>query len=135
MFLVLLALLTAVALARIGYVYWTLKDPLNAKMTTTRMIELMGVLESDQPIDVDRSSIQRLLEHEHRLSWLEDGWEHPLLVTRQIAGGRAVYTIVSLGRSGRRSRCCTKWVASWDENAVLEGKDWLQVWYPRAAKP
>jgi hypothetical protein len=116
------------------HVYWSYREPLRAKTTTVRMVYLMGILDSDEPAKVDTESIRSLLAREKRLAWLRDDWGRPFVIERKEGNGQARYTIISLGRDGRRGSCCQKWVENWDDDAVLSGKDWLQVWYPRGAR-
>jgi hypothetical protein len=115
-------------------VYWSLREPLRAKTTTTNMIFLMGVLDSDQPEKVDSESIRSLLARGKRSYWLKDDWGRPFVIERKEENGQPRYTIISLGRDGRRGSCCQKWVDNWDDDAVLSGKEWLQVWYPKAVR-
>ena len=117
-----------------GHIYWSLREPLRAKTTMTNMIFLMGILDSDQPEQVDTESIRSLLVRENRLAWLKDSWGRPFVIERKEENGQPHYTIISLGRDGRRGACCHKRVANWDDDAVLSGKEWLQVWYPKAAQ-
>ncbi len=110
--------------------YWRIREPLHAKVTVTRMCELMYVLEDEQPTRTDAKSIRRLLEKERRPELAEDDWGTGFVVERNSQGK---YVIISLGRDRRRGSCCTKWVSSWDEDAVLSGNEWLQVWNQHAA--
>jgi hypothetical protein len=108
--------------------YWQFRDALHAKTTEARMRDLMQVLKGEQPERVDPVSLQSLLAEYKRTKWLQDGWGRPFVIERKIEGGQAHYTIISLGRDGRRGPCCRKWVEHWDDNAVLSGDSWLQVW-------
>jgi hypothetical protein len=90
----------------------------------------MDVLDAEEPQRVDPEALRQLLAKYHRLDWLEDGWGRPFLISRSQDRLHAKYTIISLGRDGRRGACCQRLVCSWDDDAVLAGKDWLQVWYP-----
>lgn len=109
--------------------YWKAREPLRAIVTETRMRELMDILNAEQPARVDPESLRPLLAKKNRLDCGEDGWGNLLLIERRIrAGKEPLYVIVSLGRDGRRGTCCQKWVDDWNDDAVLAGKDWLQVW-------
>jgi hypothetical protein len=108
--------------------YWRVRDLFLAEQTVSDMSSLMMLLDSDQPDRVDPASIRAMLAKENRSVWEDDGWGRPLVVLRQIKAGQPAYTVISLGRSGRRGPCCMPRVSSWDDNAVLAGKDWLQVW-------
>jgi hypothetical protein len=110
------------------------REPLRAKTTTARMVYLMGTLDSDEPAKVDTESIRFLLARENRLAWLKDAWGRPFVVERKEENGQPHFTVISLGRDGRRGSCCQKWVKNWDDDAVLSGKDWLQAWYPKAVQ-
>ena len=116
------------------HVYWSYKEPLRAKTTTARMVYLIGVLDSDEPAKVDTESIRSLLARENRLAWLKDAWGRPFVVERKEENGQPHFTVISLGRDGRRGSGCQRWVENWDDDAVLSGKDWLQVWYPKAVQ-
>lgn len=128
--IVLVTVIIVVALASIAFrEYWKDREPLRAIMTETRMRELMDILNAEQPERVDPDSLRPLLAKNDRLDCREDGWGNLLLIERRIQAGREpLYVIVSLGRDGRRGTCCQKWVDDWNDDAVLAGKDWLQVW-------
>lgn len=34
-------------------------------------------------------------------------------------------------RGGTRGLCCKSWAANWDDDAVLLGDQWLQVWHSK----
>lgn len=110
--------------------YLKVRDELKAKTTATRMLDLMQVLEVEQPSTLDPEHLRSLAVKYNRLGDLNDAWGRPLLIERSDT----TYTIISLGRSGRRGTCCRKFVASWDENAVLSGSTWLQVWRMHGTK-
>jgi hypothetical protein len=130
-------LIAAIAVTAVGLAlrtYIKARDPLRAKKTETRMVELMGVLDTEQPMRFDDNSLRPILAKYNRLDCLRDGWERPFVIERKKEAGQIRYTIISLGRDGLRGACCRKWVADWDNDAVLAGKEWLQVWYPAAVK-
>lgn len=58
---------------------------------------------------------------------LEDRWGHPFEI-EPAPGVEPPYRLRSLGRDGQRGPCCRRNVDGWDEDAVLEGDTWLQVW-------
>jgi len=96
------------------------------------MLELMGVLEAELPQHLDDESLRPLLAKYNRQECLRDGWRRRLLIERD-QDPRHPYTIISLGRYGRRGGCCRRWVYNWDDNAVLSGMEWRQVWQPNGA--
>ena len=105
--------------------YWQMREPLRAKVTETRMRELMYILDSEQPLHTDPRSIRRLLESEKHPELAEDDWGTSFVIERNLQGK---YVIISLGRDRRRGSCCTRWVNNWDEDAVLSGDQWVQDW-------
>jgi len=115
------------------YRLWKLREPMCAKISETHMQELMNELKIYQPERPDGESFRRILAKEGRLDSLKDGWSRPLVIERTIKDGRSHYTVISLGRDGRRGSCCKPFVHSWDDDAVLSGDElagntWLQVW-------
>jgi len=121
------------ALVLSAYGLWKLREPMCAKISETHMQELMNELEIHEPERPDGESFRRILAKEGRLDSLQDGWSRPLVMERTVKDGRSHYTIISLGRDGRRGACCKPFVHSWDDNAVLSGdvvsgNTWLQVW-------
>jgi hypothetical protein len=128
-----LALITT--FGKIASDYWHLREPLGAKRTTARMTWLMGVLDVEQPRHLDPYSLRQILAKYNRLDCQKDAWGRPFLIEHhEQAGDRVRYVVVSLGRDGKRGGCCKKWVANWDDDAVLSGNEWLQVWYPKGAQ-
>ena len=123
------------ATAKIVYDYWKLREPLRAKTTETRMMQLMNVLDAEQPDHVDPESLKPLLAKYNRSECLTDAWGRAFLIERKgsEAGGR--YEVTSLGRDGIRGSCCKSWTANWDDDAVLLGDQWLQVWHPKGLEP
>jgi hypothetical protein len=134
MFLLGVALACLLAGAWAVRVWLGLKEPLRAKTTEARMLDLMGVLEAEEPQQLDPGSLRRILAKYNRLECALDAWGNPLIVEAVKNGWHPNYTVTSLGRDGRRGSCCQKFVESWDDDAVLSGKDWLQVWYPKAVR-
>jgi hypothetical protein len=133
----LVILLSSALVVLVGWcvhVYLDLRNPVRAKTTEARMLALMGVLEAEEPQKLDPETLRPLLEKYNRLECLEDAWGTPFVIERSQTNGHSQYTIISLGRDGRRGSCCKKWVGSWDDDGVLSGKEWLQVWNPKAAK-
>lgn len=128
------AIILTLILAWDFHVYWPLRDPLRAKTTEGRMRDLMSVLEAEQPQRLETESLRSILAKYNRAECLEDAWGTPFLIERSKADRQLRYTIISLGRDRRRGACCVKWVENWDDDAVLSGKDWLQVWYPEAVQ-
>jgi hypothetical protein len=124
--------LVCAAVALVGYVlhgYWKTREPLRAKTTETRMRELMSDLDAYKPDRVDTASLRSLLLAKGGfVDRLEDGWGRPLVIEHVFRDGRPRYTIISLGRDGRRGPCCKQATYSWDDDAVLSGDQWLQVW-------
>jgi hypothetical protein len=116
------------------HAYLDLRNPLRAKTTEARMLALMGVLEAEEPQKLDPETLRPLLEKYNRLECLEDAWGTPFVIERSQENQHSQYTIISLGRDGRRGTCCKKWVEDWDDDGVLSGKQWLQVWNPKAAQ-
>lgn len=57
----------------------------------------------------------------------EDRWGRPFEI-EPAPGVDPPYRLRSLGRDGKRGPCCQLVVESWDDDAVLEGDTWLQVW-------
>jgi hypothetical protein len=124
-----LALSIVVGLSIIFYDYWTVREPLHAKVTETRMRELMRILDNEQPLSVDSESLRKIVERNKHGDLLKDAWGSDLVIERDVhETGR--YTIISLGRDRRRGICCRRWVSDWDDDAVLSGDEWLQVWKP-----
>ncbi len=117
-----------------AYMYLRNRDTLRAKTTETRMSYLMGVLDAEKPMTLDLQRLRPLAAKYNRLDCLKDGWGRPFVIERGAQDRASGYTIISLGREGRRGSCCKKWVGSWDENAVLSGSQWLQVWDPKAVE-
>ena len=104
---------------------------LRARETITTMAKLSTVLHSHQPSSLSKEDLERLLkEAEVESVKLNDGWGRPLLlgVAREDPGGRFVYSVRSLGRDGEEGTCCLGWIEDIDQDAVLEGGDWKQVW-------
>jgi hypothetical protein len=116
------------------YMYLRNRDTLRAKTTETRMSDLMGVLDAEEPRDLGLRHLRPLAAKYNRLDCLKDGWGRSFVIERGAQSRTSRYSIISLGREGRRGSCCKKWVASWDENVVLSGSQWLQVWNPRAVE-
>ncbi len=121
------------ALVFSAYRLWKLRESMCAKISEARMQELMTELRIYQPERPDGESFRRVLAKEGRLDALKDGWSRPLVIERTVNDGRSHYTIISLGRDGRRGPCCKPNVYSWDDDAVLSGDElsgnkWLQVW-------
>jgi hypothetical protein len=106
------------------------RQKLRAKVTTTRMRMLTGVLLAEQAERFDEATMRQMLRKYNRSECLKDGWGRLFLIERQNGpGDETRYLIVSLGRDGRRGSCCEKWVHDdWDADAVLLGEEWLQVW-------
>lgn len=125
----------AFIIGEVVYIYLRVREPVKAMTTEARMRELMGVLEAEQPDGVDPESLRPLLAKYNRLECLEDAWGRAFVIERTAQSKKEQrYRIISLGRDGQRGKCCKKWVESWDEDAVLSGNEWLQVWYPKAAR-
>jgi hypothetical protein len=121
------------ALVLSAYRLWKLREPMCAKISETHMQELMNELKIYQPERPDGESFRRVLAKDGRLDSLKDGWSRSLVIERTVKGGRSHYTIISLGRDGRRGPCCKPFVHNWDDDAVLSGdvlsgNRWLQVW-------
>jgi len=132
----LIAIVVSIETAKIAYDYWKFREPLRAKETESKMRELMELLDAEGPVRLDSESIRSLLVRNKRLEWLTDGWGGTLLVQRnEREKGR--YVVISLGRDGRRGSCCKRWVSNWDDDAVLSGDEWVQVWRmnPKAPIP
>jgi hypothetical protein len=132
--LAIIAILAILWAARTLGFFWGMRDPVHAKTTEARMLQLMSVLEAEQPQRLDAESLRPLLEKYHRSECLTDDWDRPFLITLQQRGGKPFYTITSLGRDGRRGPCCRARVESWDDDAVLAGPDWVQVWNPHGGR-
>jgi hypothetical protein len=121
-----ITLVALLLLLSVGVVYGLhVRNRLRAKTTETRMKMLMGVLDSEQPRRLDTASLKEVVARYNRSEVLTDGWGQDLVVEQDQGG----YRITSLGRDGRRGSCCTARVhGQWDEDAVLSGQSWLQVW-------
>lgn len=117
---------TFVAVATwVGYRHYQLRQHGNAKVTISRMSQLMYVIEAAAPVQLDENAAQEAVARYGQEYMLTDGWGHPLIVER----GRSGYVIISLGRDGVRGRCCRGSVErEWDADAVLEGRSWRQIW-------
>jgi hypothetical protein len=123
----LIAIVVSIETAKIAHDYWKFREPLRTKETESKMRELMELLDAEGPVRVDPESIRSLLVRKKRLEWLTDGWGGTLLVQRnEREKGR--YVVTSLGRDGRRGSCCKRWVNDWNDDAVLSGDEWVQVW-------
>jgi hypothetical protein len=127
-FLMAVLLLVSVVFVRSGL---QLLHKLQAKKTITRMTMLMGVLETEKPAVTSISSLRPLAARYNRSECLEDAWGRPFVIERneRAQPGEPSYTIISLGSDGARSGCCEGRVADLTLDAVLRGKEWLQVWY------
>lgn len=133
-FLILVLGLALGAIAWIGPRILELRQELKAKSTASKMLELAGVLATEQPLQVSSEDIRPLLPKYNRQGSLRDDWGNDLVVERIGDGQQTLYRIRSLGRDGVQGACCKLWIASWDGDAVLEGDRWLQVWYPKGAR-
>jgi hypothetical protein len=134
-FMYIVAALVVSLLTAAAYNIWTLREPLCAKLTESRMKALMNVLDVYRPDKIDPESLRPLLAKHGGADLLKDGWSRPLVVERTVKDGRPLYTITSLGRDGRRGPCCKPVVFNWDDDAVLAGDKWLQVWSSRGVPP
>lgn len=99
------------------------------------MTALMPYLDTYHPDRVDTASIRSLLARVGRLDLLKDGWNRPLVIEHVFKDERPRYKIISLGRDGQRGPCCRQVVYNWDDDAVLSGDEWLQVWTMRGEAP
>lgn len=132
---VILALVAVTLVVWLAWISSEIRNELRAKTTETRMLLLMRVLEAEKPTRLDADSLLPLLPKTYGSESLIDAWGHPLLIQSSSHDGRIKkYKIISVGRDGRRGGCCRKWVADWDDDAVLLGNEWLQVWHPKAAR-
>lgn len=111
------------------FYFYETRQRLKAKLTTTRMNQLADLLRAIEPEGIERAGLERLNTNARREpSSLEDGWGNPLLVERTNSEPPR-FRVISLGRDGKKGDCCQRWVhGQWDEDAILEGKDWKQVW-------
>jgi hypothetical protein len=112
---------------------WKLREPMCAKITETHMKELMNELRLHEPEQPGGDSFRNTLAKDARLEVLKDGWGRQLVIERTVKDSRSHYTIISLGRDGRRGPCCTPRVYNWDDDAVLSGDavsgdQWQQIW-------
>ena len=103
-----------------------------AKTSVARLVRVSNYLLSDQPSSVDSQNIQALLR-KYRLpdNFSEDAWGHPFIfeMWRDKDSGLKHYRITALGRSGKRSICCKRWIHyDWDLNSVSQDAHWLQLW-------
>jgi hypothetical protein len=86
--------------SRAAYEYWMMREPLHAKITETRMRELMYLLESERPVRVDSESIRRVLAANHHDGWGRDAWGTDFVIERDVhLDGR--YVITSLAQLPR----------------------------------
>jgi hypothetical protein len=105
---------------------WQREKPLK---TVVRMRDLLGILYSEEPDDTSSAAVQQLCTTKGRADWARDGWRNAFIVEMSRAsGGERVYRITSLGSDGKRGSCCTRFVSSFEDDAVLEGEEWLQQW-------
>lgn len=125
-----LALGVTVIVAWLVEVALPTRQKLRAKVTTTRMRQLAGVLMAEEPEKLDQASLRPIARKYHRSECLIDGWGRPFLIQRQDdPGSGSRYLIISVGRDGKRGTCCRRWTqGDWDADAVLLGNSWLQVW-------
>jgi len=126
-------MVVACGFALSAYRLWKLREPMCAKVTESHMKELMNELMVYQPERPEGDAFRSLLAKERKLDALKDGWSRPLVIERTVKDGRPHYTVISLGRDGRRGPCCKPRVYDWDDDVVLSGDAvsgdrWLQVW-------
>lgn len=99
-----------------------------AKTTVTRMRQLHGVLQAADQQDLSEGGIRSSLVEYGRLECAADAWGHAFKVER-VSSEPLRFRITSLGRDGVKGSCCRAVVGeNWDEDAVMEGDKWLQIW-------
>jgi hypothetical protein len=107
-----------------GWRFWQLSMPMT---TVVRMRDLMGVLQADNPANLDYATLSLILAQSNRSECSVDGWGHPFEIER-VESSERKFRIRSLGRDGIKGPCCRSFVDSWDDDVVLEGDVWLQQW-------
>ena len=91
------------------------------------MRELQKLLRELLP-DETSGEVLRQICSKAGAEWLaKDAWGRPFLVERSSAAENS-YRVTSLGRDGKRGDCCKRIVRDLDQDAVLEGDQWLQAW-------
>jgi hypothetical protein len=65
-----------------GYMFVVTRQPLHAKMTETRMMGLMQMLEGEAPTRLDPESLKPLLARWNCAECLKDDWGRPLVIER-----------------------------------------------------
>jgi hypothetical protein len=103
-----------------------------AKTTAARIARVSNYLVADQLSSVDPDNIQVLLrKYELPANFSDDAWGHPFIfeMWSDKNTGLRHYRVTALGRSGKRSACCRRWIhRDWDLNAVSQDAQWLQLW-------
>lgn len=125
------ALVTALAVLIVAIWFGLiLREVAQAKVTVTNMARLHSFLEVFQPAVVDRQSLLELAVQKGTRVYLVDGWGEELRVS--IVGeqeGKRLYEVRSFGRDRTEGPCCRGLVGDeWDEDAVIRGGKWLQIW-------
>lgn len=107
-----------------------LRDRTRAKRTAGDMRQLSVILRSENPPLLAPKDLQRLLAAKGYPDYSRDAWGRPIEVERiQRASAAPSYVLRSLGKDGRRGKCCQRWLKEdWDSDAVLQDDTWLQIW-------
>ena len=101
---------------------------LKAKKTVTEMVRLERALTVAELTDVDPESLEQLVSTSEVPLSLVDGWGRLFIVEKHMEEERVFFSVRSLGRDGRIGKCCQKWADDWDDDAVIAGGEWQQVW-------
>jgi hypothetical protein len=124
MLLVLVAAASATISGYVGWVLWRTSKPLT---TIARMGQLAPFLQDSE--DHSPEALGPLLARYNRSECLADAWGRPFIIEPvEVDSGERVFRITSLGSDGERGPCCRGLVTSFEEDAVLQGDVWLQIW-------
>jgi hypothetical protein len=122
-----LALLAACLAVPFGYGAWVLWQTGKPLTTITRMRDLAPFLLDSE--DHSPEALGPLLARYNRSECLADAWGRPFIIEPvEVDSGERVFRITSLGSDGERGPCCRGLVAFFEEDAVLQGDVWLQIW-------
>jgi hypothetical protein len=123
-------LLAAIIIASVAWFAWGMWRVSKPTTTIARMGDLMGVLQTEKPARLEADALKEILARNKRSECAVDGWGRPFII-EHIHGsgpGQGGFRITSLGSDGKRDPCCKRFVDRWEDDAVLEGDQWLQRW-------